>query len=101
MGRRLQRLDVTELRSIQGVGVAKACQIAVAFELARRHLLKEKTAIRKAEDVLPFIQHIADKKQEYLVCVSLNGANEVIESRVVTVGLLNTNQVHYKQLKLR
>jgi len=98
MGRRLDRLDVTELQSIEGVGVAKACRIVAAFELARRHLLKEKTTIRKAKDVLPFIQHISDKKQEYFVCVSLNGANEVIESRVVTVGLLDTNQVHPREV---
>ena len=28
----------------------------------------------------------------------MNGANEVIESRVVTVGLLNTNQVHPREV---
>ncbi len=33
---------------------------------------------------------IRDKNQEHFVCISLNGANEVIEKRVVTMGLSNT-----------
>ena len=95
---RLDRIDVLTLQSIAGVGQAKACQLAAAFELARRHLLKEKTVIREAKDVLPYVQGVRSKKQEHFVCVSLNGANEVIECRVVTVGLLNTNQVHPREV---
>ena len=33
-----------------------------------------------------------------ILCISLNGANEVIGNRVVTVGLLNTNQVHPREV---
>jgi DNA repair protein RadC len=54
--------------------------------------------IRRPQDVLPFIQHIADKKQEYFLALSLNGANEVIESRVVTVGLLDSSQIHPREV---
>jgi len=95
---RLDRIDVLTLQSIAGVGQAKACQLAAAFELARRHLTSEKTVIREAKDVLPYVQGIRGKKQEHFVCVSLNGANEVIECRVVTVGLVNTNQVHPREV---
>lgn len=98
LGQRMDRLDIQALQAIEGIGLAKACQIVAAFELARRHLLKERATIREAKDVLPFIQHIREKKQEYFVCLSLNGANEVIESRVVTVGLLNSNQVHPREV---
>jgi DNA repair protein RadC len=86
------------LQEIAGVGPARACQLLAAFELARRHLVKERAAICEAKDVLPFVQHIRDKKQEYFVCVSLNGAHEVIESRVVTVGLLDSSQVHPREV---
>jgi DNA repair protein RadC len=93
-----EKVDVKTLISIEGVGLAKACQIAASFELARRRLTKRRVYIQKAEDVLPLISHIADKKQEYFVCISLNGANEVIGNRIVTVGLLNTNQVHPREV---
>ena len=92
------KIGIKALVSIEGVGFAKACQIVASFELARRILLKESIVIQKAEDVLPLISYIADKKQEYFLCISLNGANEVIGNRVVTVGLLNANQVHPREV---
>ena len=93
-----EKVDVKTLVSIEGVGFAKACQIIASFELARRRLLKESIVIQKAEDVLPLISYIAHKKQEYFLCISLNGANEVIGNRIVTVGLLNANQVHPREV---
>lgn len=98
LGNHKETIDVKTLISIEGVGFAKACQIVAAFEFARRRLLKESTFVRKAEDILPLISHIADKKQEYFLCISLSGANEVIGNRIVTVGLLNTNQVHPREV---
>ena len=91
-------IDIHALTAIEGVGFAKACQILASFEFARRRLSKENIIIQKAEDILPFITHIADKKQEYFLCISLNGANEVIENRIITVGLLNSNQVHPREV---
>ena len=93
-----ERIDLKTLLSVEGVGPAKGCQIMAALEFARRRLVKERILIRKAEDVLPYISYIADKKQEYFICISLNGANEVIGNRIVTVGLLNTNQVHPREV---
>jgi len=49
-------------------------------------------------DVLPLIQNYADRKQEHFICVSINGANEVIKSRVVSVGLVNKTQVHPREV---
>jgi len=98
LGGRLDRVRPEDLQSVAGVGKAKACQIAAAFELARRHIAKGRHVIREAADAVPYLQSIRGKKQEHFVCVSLNGANEVIESRIVTVGLLDTNQVHPREV---
>lgn len=95
---RLDHGSFDKLQSIRGVGKARACQIEAALELARRHIAKGRHVIREAADALPYLQSIRGKKQEHFVCVSLNGANEVIESRVVTVGLLDTNQVHPREV---
>jgi len=94
----LDRAGIEELQSVAGVGKAGACRIAAAIELARRHITKGLHVVREASDALPYLQSIRAKKQEHFVCVSLNGANEVIESRVVTVGLLDTNQVHPREV---
>ena len=90
------RLD--QLLAVAGMGLAKASQILSAFELARRHLIKETVKIMVAQDVLPLVADISGKQQEYFVCISLDGANEVIEKRVVTIGLLDKSPVHPREV---
>ena len=91
-------LSLEELTKIEGIGLAKASQILAGFELARRHIVVETVKITEAKDVLPLIDRITSKQQEYFICISLNGANEVIENRTVTVGLLDRSQVHPREV---
>jgi DNA repair protein RadC len=90
--------DVNSLQQIEGVGSAKAALIGAALEFARRRIRPEGTKISSPVDVLPLISHFADRKQEHFICISLNGANEVITSRVVSVGLVNKTQVHPREV---
>jgi DNA repair protein RadC len=93
-----ENISIDKLTTVEGIGLAKASQIIAGFELARRHILKDSIRITGPESVLPLISSIADKQQEHFVCISLNGANEVIENRTVTVGLLNKSQVHPREV---
>jgi DNA repair protein RadC len=92
------KLSLEELSDIEGIGLAKASQILAGFELARRYIVKETTKITGANDVLLLIKDIAGKPQEHFICISLNGANEIIEKRVITVGLLDKSQVHPREV---
>jgi DNA repair protein RadC len=87
-------LTLDHLSSVPGVRLAKAAQILSAFELARRYLLNETVKIECAEDVIPLVSDIVGKSQEHFVCITLNGANEVIEKRIVTIGLLDKSLIH-------
>jgi DNA repair protein RadC len=89
-----ESLTLDHLRTVPGMGIAKSGQILSAFELGRRYLLSESTRISCAEDVLPLLSDIRGKLQEHFLCISLNGANDVIQKRVVTVGLLDKSLVH-------
>ena len=89
-----EALTLDHLKSVPGMGLAKAAQILSAFELARRYLLKEAAKIQCAEDVVPLLADIVGKSQEHFVCITLNGANEIIEKRIVTIGLLDRSLVH-------
>jgi len=89
-----EALTLDHLTSVPGMGLAKGAQVLSAFELARRHLLKETIKIENAEDVVPLLADIVGKTQEHFVCVTLNGANELIEKRIVTIGLLDKSLVH-------
>jgi DNA repair protein RadC len=92
------KVNLEDLRKIEGVGPAKATLIAAALEFSRRRIRPEGMKISFPPDVLPLIQHYADRKQEHFLCVSLNGANEVIAARVVSVGLVNKTQVHPREV---
>jgi DNA repair protein RadC len=93
-------LEESDLTEIHGMGEAKSYQLLAAFEIARRFTKGDTVKITGAQDVLGIdvIQHIAGKPQEHFVCISLNGANEVIEKRIVTVGLLDRSQVHPREV---
>ena len=91
-------LKLDHLTAIPGMGLAKAAQILSAFELARRHLLKDTVKITGPNDVLAQMADVIGKQQEHFVCLSLNGANELIERRIVTIGLLDQSQVHPREV---
>jgi len=93
-----EKPNIDELKKIEGVGPAKATLIAAALEFARRRIRPEGLKISFPADVLPLIANYADRKQEHFICISINGANEVITSRVVSVGLVNKTQVHPREV---
>lgn len=89
---------VQDLTAIDGVGPAKACQLSAALEFSRRRLMKKSLVIRNAQDLYPLVAHISTKKQEHFLCLSLTGANEVIATRTITIGLLNSSQIHPREV---
>jgi len=92
------RPDLGALQQLEGVGPAKAMLVAAALEFARRRIHPEGLKIKTPLDVLPLIRHYGDRKQEHFLCISLNGANEVITHRVVSIGLVNQTQVHPREV---
>ena len=91
-------IDVQKLVEVPGVGPAKATLIAAALEFARRRIRPEGVRITKPADVLPLVAHYADRKQEHFLCIALNGGNEVIACRLVSVGLANSTLVHPREV---
>lgn len=92
------RFGLADLAEVRGIGDAKAGQVVAAFEVARRYVAPETVRISGTPDVLPLLRDIAGRLQEHFVCISLNGANEVIQKRIVTVGLLDRSQVHPREV---
>lgn len=78
------------LRLVPVIVPAKTADIA--------DMLKDTVKITTAADALPLLADIAGKQQEHFLCISLNGANEVIEKRTVTIGLLDRSQVHPREV---
>lgn len=91
-------LNVDDLSSIPGVGPAKATLILAALEFARRRIRPTGMKVKEPVDVFNLVRHYANKRQEHFLCLSLNGAHELIHTRVITIGLLNRTQVHPREV---
>lgn len=91
-------LHPDDLVRFDGVGDAKATLILAAIEFARRRIKPEGTKIETPADVLPLIRHYADRKQEHFISASINGANEVMNIRVVSIGLVDSTSVHPREV---
>lgn len=87
-----------DLMALDGIGEAKATAISAAFEFVRRRIKPEGLKIKFPADILPLIQHYGDRKQEHFLSISINGANEVMSVRVVSMGLVNKTPVHPREV---
>ncbi|MDR2021557.1 MAG: DNA repair protein RadC [Treponema sp.] len=101
----LERLDrdkdippVRELTRLYGLGLSKACAVVAMLEYGRRRWGAAGIRIKHPQDIFTLVRHNADRKQERFLCISLNGAHEVLSVRVVTVGLLNRTIVHPREV---
>lgn len=93
-------LEVTasDLMHFDGVGDAKSTLILAAIEFARRRIKPEGAKIDTPADLLPHVRHYADRKQEHFLCASINGANEILNVRVVSIGLVDRTPVHPREV---
>ena len=90
-----------ELRNIHGVGLTKAAQILAAIELGSR-LFKEKSEkeiyINSSEDAIKELAHIKENKKENFVVLYLDARNKLIYKETVSIGSLNANLVHPREV---
>ena len=86
------------LRSIRGMGDSKISTVLAAMELGRRYYNTQNRTITNPAEAVPMLQHYACRNQEHFICISLNGANEIIAVRVVSVGTLNRTIVHPQEV---
>ena len=87
-----------DLTHYEGVADAKAALILAALEFARRRIKPEGAKIETPADLLPHVRHYADRKQEHFLCASINGANEILNIRVVSIGLVDRTPVHPREV---
>lgn len=93
--------DITHehLQSVTGLGTAKITEILAAFELSNRYLAdSDKFIIDSAEKAVEQLADIRNKKQEYFIVMTLDGANRLIEKRTITIGTLTASLVHPREV---
>ena len=92
-------LEYSDLIGIKALGPAKATQLMASYELWRRRFeVSDRPVIDDIADIVARLDDIRSKKQEYFVCFSLDGANRLIQRRIVSVGILNASLVHPREV---
>ena len=54
--------------------------------------------IRLAADLVPYLLQYTLKKKEHFISVTLNGANEIISIRCVSIGIIDAAHVHPREV---
>lgn len=91
-------VQIEDLTGLSGVGQAKSALVLAAIEYARRRIKPDGLKITTPSDVLPLIRHFADRRQEHFLSITINGANEVMNVRVVSIGLVDRSPVHPREV---
>ncbi len=98
----LSRRDVSELRSVRGMGQVRAIVLAAAFELVRRIQAEPFTArkvIRSPEDVARmYIPRLRGARKESCRVLLLNSANQIQREVLVSEGTLDASLVHPREV---
>lgn len=93
------QMTYEQLKAIIGIGEARASEILAAFELGRRYLVEsEAPIIDSAEKAVAQLEELRHKKQEYFMCLTLDGASRLIAKRVITIGTLTASLVHPREV---
>lgn len=101
--RNIAAAPVEELTGIKGVGPAKAAQIKAAFELSKRlensSDIKEQRTVKSPDDAIEAIgSELKGKKKEHFMVISLDTRNHVINTRMVSIGSLDSSIAHPREV---
>ncbi|MBP6856549.1 MAG: DNA repair protein RadC [Candidatus Pacebacteria bacterium] len=92
-------ISIDELKTIHGLGTAKACEIIACFELGKRMLKGKKTSIiLTPKDVWERMEDIRGSKKEHFVVFYLDSRNQEINREIISVGTLNESLVHPREV---
>lgn len=100
--KQLSAIDSRLLMNIHGIKSTKACQIAACFELARRLEAldsTQKVKISSPEDVYRRLYpRMRESKKETFMELCLDTKNQIIREDTVSIGSLNANVVHPREV---
>ena len=99
--KKLLAMDYDDLLEIKGINSGKACSLLAAFELTKRALEVEDNnlpTINSAKDAVAQLQELRTAKKEHFVVLYLNARNQLIHKETISIGTLNANLVHPREV---
>ena len=99
--KRLLQMTYNDLSKISGIDSAKATTLLAAFELSKRVLEVNDTnlpVISDAKDAVAQLSDMRDLKKEHFVALYLNAKNQLVHKETISMGTLNANLVHPREV---
>lgn len=98
----IAQASIEELSRVKGIGLAKACQIKAAFELAKRVDRESggaKTPVKVPADAVAVARNrLKDKQKEYFLAILVDTRGQVIKTCEVSIGSLDSSIVHPREV---
>ncbi len=100
--KQLSQANLKQLMRIHGIKESKAAQIAACFEIARRLESfndEDKQKISSPEDIYRRLYpKMREQKKELFIELCLDTKNRIIREEIISVGSLNANIVHPREV---
>src|SRR3989338_2989192 len=99
--KRLLQMTHEDLVKIGGIDSAKATTLLAAFELAKRALEVNDTnlpTIVTPKDVVAQLTDLRHNRKEHFVALYLNARNQLVYKETISIGTLNANLVHPREV---
>jgi DNA repair protein RadC len=100
--RNLVDMSMDQLKTIKGIGSAKAMQIQASIELGRRLArtsMADTVTIRSPQDVEAYLmEDLRYLQKEHFVVLFLNTKNHVVAQETLSMGSLNASIVHPREV---
>lgn len=93
--------DAKQMAESLQIPIGKACQIVACNEIGRRLYKKNEfglQVIRTADDVYQYLKDMHNLPKEQLRGIYLDTHNRVIHDEVISIGTLNSNIVHPREV---
>ena len=95
----IEKLTINDVKGIKGIGDAKAAVVIASLVYWRRKCAKQtRPLIDTPEKAAAQFAFIKNKKQEYFVMLTLDGARRLIKTHTITVGILTASLVHPREV---
>ncbi len=98
----MKNANISNLSSINGIGLSKACNILASIELGKRVYFKREDTSIKCNNSLKIYEYIKDefidKKQEYFYALYFDNKQRLIDKRLLFIGTINKSLVHPREV---
>ena len=99
--RAVAKATVEELSAVRGIGVAKAAQVKAAFELGKRlaTAAEQRPLVNRPELAANLVmEDLRYRDKEHFEALLLDTRNQCIAIRPVSIGSLNSNVAHPREI---